>query len=282
MIAFICLLALGIAIYLYRLVSQAGGGVSLVDAQSGAAPAVFHTSPWAVPLALAAGWLLKDFWIIIGFPFHVMCHELGHSLVAWLAGRWSFPVIAGVAVTDHSASLFLSVLVAGAIGWTSWQAVKARSPLLLVCCALLISGFFYLQVVAGPAEFQEYLLFGGHAGEFVFPAVLIAAFYYRGPAGLRWDWFRYPVMAASACSLTAAWFFWVKAGADPVNGIYGVNISDPKVAGDDIARLVAGAGWTARQAVDSYLSLGKAAWVFVAVFYFWFLLRRAPAGEKAA
>ncbi|MEI7527348.1 MAG: hypothetical protein WCK76_00280 [Elusimicrobiota bacterium] len=274
MIAFICLLALAIAFYLYRLIAQSGGGFSIGGSvQGGAAPA-FRSSPWAVPAALAAGWLLKDIWPTIGFPFHVMCHELGHSLVSWLAGRWSFPVIAGVAVTDYAPSLFLSALVAGALVWLAWQAVTNRNPLLLFCSALLISGFLYLQFIASPKEFHAYLLFGGHAGEFIFPAVLIAAFYYPGPAGWRWDWFRYPVMAAAACSLAAAWHFWLKAGADPVNGIYGIDISDPQVAGQDIARLVAGSGWTARQAADRYLLLGKAAWGFVAVFYAWFLLRR--------
>lgn len=279
MIAFICLLALGIMIYVYRLLTQTGGGGSLgrLDGESGAPAAALRTSPWAVPLALAAGWLLKGVWRnAIGFPFDVMCHEVGHSLVAWLAGHWSFPIIAGLAMTDCAPSLFLSVLAAGVIAWLSWQAARTRNPLLLFCCALLTAGFIYLRFIAGTEEYGQVLLFGGHAGEFVFPALLIAAFYYRGPANLRWDWFRYPVMAAAAFSLVGAWDFWLKAGIDPETGIYGVKISDPRLAGQDIARLAAQFGWTARLAADRFLLLGKGAWAFVAVFYCWFQLRQHP------
>ncbi|MDO8804063.1 MAG: hypothetical protein Q7R35_06515 [Elusimicrobiota bacterium] len=278
MIAFICLLALGIMIYVYLLLTGSGGGFSLgrLDEQGGAPPAALRTSPWAVPLALAAGWLLKDIWWLLGFPFHFMCHEVGHSLVAWLGGCWSFPIIAGLAVTDPDPSLFLSALVAGILAWASWQAVKNRNPLLLFCCALLASGFFYLQFIAAPETLWQFILFGGHAGEFFFPALLIPAFYYRGPLNWRWDWLRYPVLAAAACELVFAWSFWLKAGIDPVTGIYGVNISDGSMADMDIARLVAQFGWTARLAADRFLLLGKTAWAFVAIFYIWFLLRRSP------
>lgn len=278
MIAFICLLALGIIIYVYRLLTQAGGGglFGRLEEQSGGAAAVFRTSPWAVPLALGAGWLLKSVWPVLGFPFNVMCHEVGHSLVAWLGGCWSFPIIAGLAMTDVTPSPLLSVLVAGLIAWASWQAFTTRNPLLRFCCALLATGFVYFQFIADQKTLDQFRLFGGHAGEFVFPAILIAAFYYRGPATWRWDWLRYPVMAAAACELVYTWSFWVKAGIDPVTGIYGVNISDASMAEMDIARLVANYGWTARLAADRFILLGKAAWAFVAVFYFWFLLRRQP------
>lgn len=275
MIAFLCLLALAIGIYVYRSFAQFGGGFSGGLAEPAGEARPFNTSPWAVPAALAAGWLLKGLWRnALGFPFDVMCHEIGHSLAAWLGGRWSIPVIAGIAMTDSAPSTFLSVLVAGGIAWLSWKAVKARSPLLLFCCALLIAGFVHLQFIVPAKQFEEYLLIGGHAGEFVFPALLIAAFYYRGPAGLRWDWFRYPFMIAAAFSLVGAWQFWAKAVADPVTGIYGVSVADRSVAGSDVARLIGGYGWTAQLAVDRALLLGRAAWLFVGLVYLRFLLSR--------
>lgn len=282
MIAFLCLLSLAIGIYLYRTVSGFGGGFgggAVTPEETG--PLV--SSPKLLPAALLAGWLFSGLWReALGFPFDVMCHEVGHSLVAWLGGRWSIPVIAGIAMTESAPSTLLSVLVGGAIAWLSWRALKARSPLLLFCCALLLAGFVHLQFIVPAKQFEEYLLLGGHAGEFIFPALLIAAFYHRGPAGLRWDWFRYPVMIAAAFSLVGAWQFWAKAVADPVTGIYGVSVANRSVAGSDVARLIAGHGWTAQLAVDRALLLGKAAWAFVAAVYLWFTLRRSPAPKTPA
>lgn len=275
MIAFLCLLSLAIGVYLYRTFAQFGGGFSGALAETAAEPPPLTTSPWAVPAALAAGWALQVLWRnALGFPFDVMCHEIGHSLTAWLGGRWSIPIIAGIAMTDSTPSLFLSVLVAGAIAWLSWKAVKARSPLLLFCCALLIAGFVHLQFIVPDKQFEEYLLLGGHVGEFIFPALLIAAFYQRGPAGLRWDWFRYPFMIAAAFSLVGAWQFWAKAVADPVTGIYGISVTHRSVAGSDIARLIGSHGWTAQLAVDRFLLLGRAAWLFVGLVYLRALLAR--------
>jgi len=282
-IAFLCLLSLAIGLYLYKTVAGFGGGFSGGLAEPEGEKRAFVTSPWAVPAALAAGWVFKGLWReALGFPFDVMCHELGHSLTAWLGGRWSIPVIAGIAMTDSAPSLFLSILVAGAIAWLSWKAVKARSPLALFCCALLITGFVHLQFIVPGKQFEEYLLLGGHAGEFVFPALLIAAFYHRGPAGLRWDWLRYPVMVASAFSLVGAWQFWAKAVADPVTGIYGVSVAARSVAGSDVARLIGGYAWTAQLAVDRALLLGRAAWLFVALVYLRFALDRKPGAGAAS
>lgn len=280
MIAFLCLLSLVIIVYVYRSFARLGGSFPGGMAESAGEPPPFATSPWAVPAALAAGWVFKGLWREgLGFPFDVMCHETGHSLTAWLGGRWSIPVIAGVAITDSAYSLFLSVLVSGVIAWLVWKAVRARSPLLLFCCALLIAGFVHLQFLVPEGQFEEYLLLGGHAGEFVFPALLIAAFYFRGPAGLRWDWFRYPFLVAAAFSLVGAWQFWAKAVGDPVTGIYGVSVADRSVAGSDISRLIGGYGWTAQLAVDRFLSLGRAAWLFVALVYLGFLFSRRRGGN---
>lgn len=266
MTAFICLLGLGLLIYVYRLFAQlGGGGGSFSDGSSGWR---LPTKHWAVPLAVLTGWLVKGTAItLLILPLRVFCHELGHSLIAWLGGCWSFPSISGHAITDPDPSKIVSAMAAAGIVWIGWQGIRLRSALLLACAAPLAAGFVYFHFFAGPQRLLECILFAGHAGEFVFPALLIAAFYAKGPSTWRWDWFRYPLMAAAAWQLAASWQFWTKAAVNPVMDIYGASIYSATVVEQDIARLVNGMGWTPRLAADLYLLLGKAAWLSVLLAY---------------
>ena len=265
MTAFICLLGLGILIYIYRLFSQLGGGGGLAEASPDSR---LPTTHWAIPVALGTGWLVKATALtLLIMPLRVLCHEVGHSLVAWLGGCWSFPSISGHAITDYDPSVIVSVMAAFGIIWVIWQGAKLRSAMLFSCGAALAAGFVYFHFFAGEKRLLECILFAGHAGEFVFPVLLIAAFYAKGPSTWRWDWFRYPLMAAAAWQLSAAWQFWTKAAGNPVMNIYGASIYSATVVEQDIARLVNSMGWTPRMATDLYLLLGKISWLCVLLVY---------------
>ncbi|HOX23119.1 MAG TPA: hypothetical protein PLL10_06610, partial [Elusimicrobiales bacterium] len=165
MTAFICLLGLGLLIYVYRLFSSLGGGGGGFLSNTGPEQRL-ATAHWAVPLAFLSGWFLKESsLLVLLFPLRVLCHEVGHSLLAWLGGCWSFPSISGHAITDPDKSVLVSLMTAAAIAWLIWQGIKIRNWLLIGCCATLLSGFVFFHFVAGKEQLQEWILFSGHGGE---------------------------------------------------------------------------------------------------------------------
>jgi len=266
MLLVLCLAGLILVVVIYRKLTQFSSG----DFMSGGISenTRMPTSKWAVPLAFFTGWLLSL--TKLGFIVHIfgiVLHEVGHSLVSWLAGRLSFPAfIAGLAFSSRTYSLVFSVIVACAVIWLCWQAYRIKSLFLGACCAVLVSGFVYLQFFAG-GRWVEWMLFAGDGLEIVFAALLVAAYYAKGPRGWRWDWIRYPLMVGSAWVLMENLKFWTHAVENPVINIYGSDIMASNVAQHDIPRLIRGFGWTPELAAESYMGLTYAALAFSAAVY---------------
>lgn len=263
MAMFLCLVVLGLGIYFYRQFSQLGGSMPL--AVSARAPA----SHWAIPAAFISGLLLQ--WAgfdLLEYLCGVIFHEVGHSAAAWLAGRWSFPaIIVGFALHDSAHSPLLATLVVCAISALLWFGIKVRSVPQIMFSLGLVAVFIYLNVGPGQTRWEEWVIFGGHAGEFILPALVIGAFYCNGPDRLRWDWFRYPALFIAVWALIHAWFFWRHAALNPIMNIYGGDIADRRFAEQDIARLIHGHKWTAQLAAERYVRLGNVVMAFSALVY---------------
>ncbi|MFC1679969.1 hypothetical protein ACFL2T_07155 [Elusimicrobiota bacterium] len=275
----VCLVALAVGGYLIFIISGASGGSPMtsggatVDQGDRVAFDSPHVNALAVPLALAAGWLLTDVWRVLGFFFYVTCHEIGHAAAAWLGGYWSFPVPAGVAIVSGKPSFFVSAAVAAAIAYGLWIAGTKRWYPLFVLFLALAAGQAYLSFVVDQAGWEQWMIFSGCAGEFILSAVIIMAFYHRLPDVLRWDFFRYPLMVAAAFTLMASAHFWMGVQSDPETMILGGDeISTSRRTSHDMVRLVRVSKWTARQVADRYATVYRASFAGVFAYYLWFLL----------
>ncbi|MFA6316480.1 MAG: hypothetical protein WC943_03605 [Elusimicrobiota bacterium] len=276
LVAVLCVIVLAIAAYLYHVIRGSGGGGwdSSPLLEESPVLAAAPSRPWADGLAvlvcLGLGLLIRDVWWALGFPVHVMFHEVGHSAVAWLGGYWSLPLPFGFALNSAEPSPLVALAFASLLAWGLRTALRSRSLLLGALCAGLAAGQAFFLFFAGRQADEAWMLFGGCAGEMVVPALLISAFFRPVPGRLRWDFFRWPVMAAAAFSLAAACWHWEWSLPDPEHRImWGEAISTTKETGHDIVRLIRQHGWTAGDAAARYALVGRLSLLLVAAVGVW-------------
>jgi hypothetical protein len=113
-----------------------------------------------LPIVSMMGWFLAS-----------LCHEIGHTVVAWLFGMPAFPAIR---LDGHAASVhqpqktFLVLLIWAGLAWIAWRA-RNRIALLVPAAVLVV-----LYPLLAWTESREVLhLLGGHLGECAFAAVFL-------------------------------------------------------------------------------------------------------------
>jgi len=164
----------------------------------------------ALPVALALGVAAE----LIGFDIFVFSttgmwtHELGHAVVAWLSGFVAIPLPFFTLRASEDRNLFGAAVLMLSIAAGVYFALRRRIWPLLVLLGGLASLQMLLTFAINPAQATKWVIFAGLGGELVLPTVLMAAFYQRLPG--RWDFWRYPVLAASAVTLVRGLFLWTR------------------------------------------------------------------------
>ena len=264
-----------------------GGGMLDLDDRSHRLP--FDTAgvnAFAVPLALLLGWVFKGVWAVVGFfLFKTPVHELGHSILAWLRGCWSFPFPWAFSFYDPEPSMLVTAIVGLGIGYGLWQAWAERATSALALFSALAAGWVCCAFVLTKAQWEPLFIYAGCAGEIVLSTLVILAFYHRLP-GLRWDFLRYPLMAAAAFTLAGAVSYWASVQPDPETMIlWGDKLSQSRDHENDFVRLVQDWHWTPRQLADRSLLLGKVCLGMVLAYYarfLWVAFSRKPDDSGAA
>lgn len=103
--------------------------------------------------------------------FGALCHEIGHSVVAWFFGMPAFPAIRldGHAVAMHKdQSTLLVFVIAAGLTWSAWK-LRDRLP-----WAIPLGLLALLQPILAFTEAKQVLfLFAGHLGELAFAGVFL-------------------------------------------------------------------------------------------------------------
>ncbi|MHC4953883.1 MAG: hypothetical protein ACYTGZ_08330 [Planctomycetota bacterium] len=110
------------------------------------------------PILQYMGWFLGS-----------LCHEMGHVVVAWLAGCPSYPAIslAGHAMARYSEQqTALALLMWGGVAWLAWTKREDKRMLIAFGSFALIYPAF---AFTGMRDF--FFLMGGHIGELALAAV---------------------------------------------------------------------------------------------------------------
>lgn len=210
---------------------------------------------WSLPAALFLGLLARP----LALPFIVaqwvrlLFHELGHAVAAWSCSWRALPLPIGFTLVfpGRSIVVFVALLAASAAG--VYLGRKYRSPALVasagVFAAALLVGTWFV-----PERSQyELVSFAGCAGEFAFATLCVALFYARLPPKLRWDFWRWPVLAFGAMVLVEDTRYWHEVAADwqriPWGGLYDDD--------GDMTKLRDEHGWNELKITSRYLLLGK-------------------------
>jgi hypothetical protein len=164
----------------------------------------------ALPVALIVGVLaqLMGFEIFVFATTGMWAHELGHAVVAWLSGFVAIPLPFVTLRASEDRNFLGATVLMLSIAAGGYFALRKRAwPLLALVAGLAaLQGLLTLRL--NPAQATKWVIFAGLGGELVLPTVWIAAFYQRLPG--RWDFWRYPVLAASAVTLVRGVFLWTR------------------------------------------------------------------------
>lgn len=233
--------------------------------------------PWvdllALPVALIVCLLLGSTTLgsLLLLPFRIQFHELGHALVAWLSGRAALPLPFGFTFWREERSWFTGCCVVFLLGLLLVYAVREKRPFGVLVGVLSSAAFVVLALVLSVDRSRELILLGGLAGELVLPSLFMVAFYFPLPDRLRWDFFRFVVLApASGCWLSALslWLgVWRGTRALPMGSILGTDGSG------DLDRLMAEYGHDAHAISRGYGELALWTVGLVLAVYAVFALR---------
>lgn len=224
---------------------------------------VFAPGP-ARELAILAPILAGAFAIAmaeIGEPFtfflRLLFHELGHAVVAWSTGRSALPLPFGFTPWSLERSGLLVVMQWLFVVLLATWGVREERPR-AVGVALGLGAILGVGLATPLDTSEPWVLFGGHAGEVLLPALALAAFHLPLPRRARWDFWRWPVATIAALALAAAIRDDLRIGAGTMPLPAGVFMGgDP--AGGDLERLVSDHGWAREGLAATFGRLGVAA-----------------------
>jgi hypothetical protein len=232
----------------------------------------------SVPIALAVSALLAftDLGsMVLRILFGMWLHELGHAVASWTCGVFAVPLPWITFSGDARSIPFIVLLVAGlgALGFWAKQQEDGRWLALPVTLgALLLIG-----LLLPFRHVRTFILFSGDGGAMVFGTLLMLGTVLLPDASraakgaLRWG---YVVIGAGA--FMDAFVPWVKASRDWAELPFGRN----EGAGlSDALRLVEQSHWSELFLVRSYLVLGAACLVVLAIAVAWRLTSSGSAAR---
>jgi hypothetical protein len=223
---------------------------------------------WSLPAMLAVGWLVSAVhgWFVLGYLFHSSYHEAGHAVTAWLSGRYAFPipVVLTIIALQRSTALSLVVLVPLVVGMV--LAARARRIASALALSLAAAVCIDLSFVMAEDESRMWVTFGGCGGEIVLSALVVASFYARLPARVRWDFWRWPFVLVACCTLVAADHSWRAVAADPELLPRGTAMEGARDANGDMDKLLR-AGWTPEGVAATYVGMADVAWLALGALY---------------
>jgi hypothetical protein len=225
--------------------------------------------------ALGFAWLLRGW----GFPMllTVPFHEFGHSFVAWLTGRFSIPVGAFIPMAAFATVSAESSWVAHGIWIAAWAAAvwwghrgHSKFVFQLACAVILVSLVFFHRMSAESASL--WFFYGGIAGEFVLPGLVVMSVFYAWPGGRRWDFLKVPLLSIALISLSLSTVRWWQIERDWGLLPLGTFLGGSGDASGDVDRLISSQYWGPKELIASYIRLSIFAWGVIAGHGIWAVL----------
>ena len=209
---------------------------------------------WLLPVSALIGLVLQAI-PIVNFLLRglvIWCHEFGHAFVAWFSGRRALPLPLGWTSFSNEREFVVLVLllhleiVLLVMGLVSRRRVFTLFAISLIALQLL--GWFALPL----SLFWILMSWGGVAGEFIVPTVLLVLTLFPLPQYFNWSVLRVPTQLASSYVLVHALVFWHQVASGRQAVPYG-SLWNPSHG--DLDALI-GSGWTEARIIESYVWLG--------------------------
>jgi hypothetical protein len=219
----------------------------------------------ALPAALALGVLaqLMGFEIFVFATTSMWAHELGHAVVAWLGGFVAIPLPFVTLHASEDRTFLGAMLLTLSIAIGAFFAFRRRAWALLTLLGGLASLQLLLTLTLNPAQATKWVIFAGLGGELVIPTLWMVAFYQRLPG--RWDFWRYPALAASGVTFVRGLFLWTRVVSGARSMPHGSMVGSDSEG--DVERLVRFYHFTEHGLAQAYLALAWGCFAMLACVY---------------
>lgn len=194
----------------------------------------------------------------------MMVHELGHAVTAWWSGFAAIPTVWKTLIPDTRSTLIPIMVAALNLGcvYVGWK--TERNRVLALGLALGVLQIVALNRSIGQA--RELITFGGDAGAMVLGTALMMTFFAGPESKLRTNQLRWGFLVIGAAALVDTLATWWTARRDrdaiPFGEIEGVGLSDP-------SKLVEDYGWTVRELVHRYTTVGALCLTVLGITWVW-------------
>ncbi len=232
-----------------------------------------------LPAALLLGLLARPLALPLIFAqwVRLLFHELGHAVAAWCCSWKALPLPIGLTLVFPGRSIVVFIALLAASGAVVYLGRRYRSPAMVAGAAVFASALVFTTWFVPERSQYELVSFAGCAGEFVVATLCVALFYARLPPKLRWDFWRWPVLALGAMVLVEDTRYWHEVAADwqriPWGGLYDDD--------GDMTKLRDEHGWNELKITSRYLLLGKLG-LAVSAAAWGIAVLRARARERAS
>jgi hypothetical protein len=201
-----------------------------------------------VTALLAVQSQMMRFFIESGMCMQV--HELGHAVVNWLGGRMAIPLPMFTMIPNESRSVLVALVVAGLLAWLLKVCIEQKCRALAYFAGFLLLAQACMTLILPMHKLQFMVEGGGLAGECIFPALLIIAYFHPLPEGAHWPRARAIFLFAGAMMMACTVQRWHAANADYANVPWGSFFG-----GDGDVEHMLDMGWNIISLVKFYLGL---------------------------
>jgi Zn-finger nucleic acid-binding protein len=222
----------------------------------------------AIPVALFIGYVftLSHGLSILAWFFSIIFHEIGHAAPAWISGFSAIPIPFGFCwvANDRSSLIIIFFIMLWSTG--IFLAIKWKSIILSILFAGLLFLQFKMSFFISTDRAKEIWIASGQGGELVLGAVLVAAFVYPLPKQLRWDFWRFPALAAGGLLFTSSFLKWFKVSKGQGEIPWGSAMGGEGRDGD-LERLHDIYGWSTDLITKNYYLIAKICLAWIALHY---------------
>jgi hypothetical protein len=222
---------------------------------------------FALPVALVVAWAIVHTGFLrmpLRTVLSMWVHELGHSVAAWMCGRFAFPG-PWFTLVGAQRTWIVVVLSATALGFgvfRCWRTRKAWATFLMAAGVAQL----YCTFILSNHKATSLIIWSGDGGCMILGTLLMLSFYARKRSQLRVGWLRWGFLVIGAAAFADGFTTWWAARMDreviPFGENEGHGPSDPTV-------LIYQHGFSIPGLVNGYVWLGLACLALLAAAYVW-------------
>lgn len=220
----------------------------------------FQCRIYALPAALAFGWIVHWATPTLAAFLEMWCHESGHAVAGWLCGHPSVPTAWFTIIGDKA--IWAPLVLGGGLIAGGYVAYRRERWFWVAICAVAMA-FMILGNMQTDVHAQMIWTFWGEGGGLVLSAVLMMTFYARPNSPITRQQLRWALVIIGAIAFWDAYSRWAGGFENIANFLEDTDERGPS----DMMQLTLTYGWSTYKLIHTYRALGNACLAALAVAY---------------